>query len=44
MYGIEKAQCDIESFSNEALDIISCFGEKSDFLYEYIKNLITRVK
>jgi len=44
MYGIEQAKQDLENFTNEALDIIKGFGEKREFLYKYIKSLITRIK
>ncbi len=44
MYGIDKAEKDLEKLTKEALDIISGFAGNSDFLYEYIKRLITRIK
>jgi len=44
MYGIEKSEKDIEALTNEALSIIEKFDKKGDFLYQYIKNLVVRVK
>lgn len=44
MYGIDNAEKDLEKLTKEALDIISGFDGNSDFLYEYIKRLITRIK
>ncbi len=44
MFGIDKAQAELERLSNEALEIIEGFGEKGEFLFEYIKRLIVRVK
>jgi len=44
LYGIEEAENALENLTNEALDIIDRFGLKGEFLYEYIKRLVTRVK
>ena len=44
MFGIEKAEKDLKILTDEALEIIDGFGERSEFLYEYIKRLVSRVK
>ena len=44
MFGIEKAEKDLKILTDEALEIIDGFGDRSEFLYEYIKRLVSRVK
>lgn len=44
MFGIEKAEKDLKILMDDALGIIDGFGEKSKFLYEYIKKLVSRIK
>ena len=43
LYGMEKAEADVESMSDEALDIIKSVG-KNEFLEELVLNLIHRNK
>ncbi len=44
MYGIDEAQKELERLTDEALEIIAGFGEKGEFLFEYIKKLVVRIK
>ena len=43
LYGMEKAEADVQSMSDEALDIIKSVG-KNEFLEEFVLNLIHRNK
>ena len=43
LYGMEKAEADVQSMSDEALDIIKSVG-KNEFLEEIVLNLIHRNK
>ena len=42
MYGLEKSKEQVEKLSNEAIEIIENFGEKSEFLSSLTKYLIKR--
>lgn len=42
MYGLEKSKEQVEKLSNEAIEIIESFGEKSQFLSSLTKYLIKR--
>ena len=43
LYGMEKAEADVQSMSDEALDIIKSVGN-NEFLEEFVLNLIHRNK
>ena len=43
LYGLEKSEMDVESMSNEAVNIIKSIGN-NDFLEELVCNLINRNK
>ena len=42
--GMEKSKEDVEKLSNEALDLLSSFENKNEFLNQLIEELITREK
>ncbi|MCR5279330.1 MAG: polyprenyl synthetase family protein [Lachnospiraceae bacterium] len=42
VYGLEKAQADVSSYSADALNIINSFGRKNPFLTDLIESLINR--
>ena len=42
--GMEKSKEDVEKFSKEALDLLSSFENKNEFLNQLIEELITREK
>ena len=44
MYGIEKSEEKLKKLTEEALCIIDKFGDKNEFVYEYIKKLVKRIK
>lgn len=44
LFGLEKAREDVESFSKRAIDILTSFPTKNDFLTELVKSLISRKK
>lgn len=44
LFGFEKAKADVEEYSQSALDILSSFDKKNEFLIDLVKSLVYRTK